>query len=368
MVEHRHEHDTPSIEIDPIGSLGSLADSESRGGLQRDLVWSNLLFSCPSQSLVSNVSTRWAKLSIADTVMPVTINDAEYNNSFVCSPYSGCILYSYSEIRLLKSWLLRLVLRSMVTSMALPLKLGSIDRVVSVNNWLLTTNLYPRMDRSHLQSLTKLLVAQFPSHAIAFRSLNARTNALWMHELADQGYLLAPSRQVYFFDGVSGDYLRRSNNQHDQRLLKTTPYQVVEHEQLTEQDALRIEKLYRMLYVEKYSPHNPQVTARMFAELHKHRLFTMWGLRDRDGRLDGVVGMFERDGVMTVPLVGYDTTLPQRRGLYRLLMAIVLREAARQRWLLNLSSGRQSLNDCVGANRVLNTLRCMRDIYQGHGR
>lgn len=333
MVDRSHERLAVSVEMDPVANL------ESLDGSRYDLAWLNLLFSRPSQHWVSNVTTGWGKLAIGDTEMPLTINDAEYENSFVCSPYSGCILYSYSEIRLIQSWLMRLGLRSLVTAMALPLRLGKIDRVLAVNNWLLTTNLYPRIDFSCVPALTDLLVKQFPRHAIAFRSLNTKTNAPLMEHLTRHGYLLAPSRQVYLFDGSSADYLRRSNNRHDQRLLKTTPYQIVEHDQLTERDEPRIEALYRMLYIDKYSPHNPQVTARMFAEFRRRRLLIMWGLRDQCGRLDGIVGMFEREGVMTAPLVGYDTSLPKQRGLYRLLMAIVLKEAAERRVLLNLSSG-----------------------------
>jgi len=55
--------------------------------------------------------------------------------------------------------------------------------------------------------------------------------------------------------------------------------------------------------------------------------------------LQGVVGCFIRGGVMTVPIVGYNTGLPQRTGLYRMLMSMVLQEAAERSMLLHLSSG-----------------------------
>ncbi len=65
----------------------------------------------------------------------------------------------------------------------------------------------------------------------------------------------------------------------------------------------------------------------------------MWGLRDATGRLDGVVGMFERNGVMTVPLSDMIASFPKKFGLYRMLMAVAMREAYDHRWLLHLSSG-----------------------------
>jgi hypothetical protein len=331
-----------AIEIDPGGQIDSLGTGD------RDTQWLNLLFSRPSDCFVKNVRTKWAKLSLGNADLPVSINEAEYNNAFVCSPYSGCILYSRSEIRLLHNWTLRLALHSLVNAMSLPLRMAKIDRVVSINNWLLTTNLYPQLDLTLISPATKLLIERFPKHAITFRSLNPRTNGLLIDRLLAEGYLLAPSRQVYFFDGRTGDYLHRSNSRRDQQLLKSTSYRLENHDQLTSHDAARIEALYRMLYIDKYSPHNPQVTVEMFKEMHRRRLLTMWGLRDSDGRLDGIVGTFEREGVMTVPLVGYNTALSQRLGLYRLLMAIVLREAASQRWLLNLSSGAASFKRLRG--------------------
>jgi hypothetical protein len=338
-----------SLEID----LHPQEESDFIGNCDRDQNWLNLLYSCPSQCLIKNVRTRWAKLNIGNAALPLTINEAEYDNAFVCSTYSGCILYSRSEIRLLRNWLLRMSLHSLVTAMSLPLRIAKIDRVISVNNWLLTTNLYPQLDLSLISPMTQLLIGHFPEHAITFRSLNARTNGSLIEKLKAEGYLLAPSRQVYFFDGNAGDYLRRSNSGYDQRLLESTSYRVDDHTRISPQDASRIEALYRMLYIDKYSPHNPQVTAAMLEEMRKRRLLTMWGLRNADGQLDGIVGMFEREGVMTVPLVGYDTSLPQSLGLYRLLMAIMLREAAGQRWLLNLSSGAASFKRLRGGEPSL---------------
>jgi hypothetical protein len=43
--------------------------------------------------------------------------------------------------------------------------------------------------------------------------------------------------------------------------------------------------------------------------------------------------------VITAPLMGYDTSLPQRLGLYRLLMAAVLKYAMETGRRVNLSAG-----------------------------
>lgn len=316
--------------------------ASTRERLSRDLrdeAWLQMLLSHPAEQLVYNVRTRWSLLRIGDVTLPITRNETDYDNSYVCSPYTACVLYPQSEACKLPGYALPTAVRILAAAMGLPLKGARFNRVISVNNWLLSTNLYSSWNPALVPAITRLLTARFPTHAITWRSVNEVTNRSLMRALAHEGYWLAPSRQVYFFDGASRTFLNRPNTRRDLKLLETTRYQIVGHDALRGDDVDRIEYLYRLLYIKKYSPHNPQFTAKMLEYCRRHRLLTMWGLRNEQGRLDGIVGAFERDGVMTVPLVGYDTSLPQTLGLYRLLMALVLREAADQRWLMNLSSG-----------------------------
>lgn len=332
----------PSVSLHDMVSLhGDTYGFEFPASKQptRDEQWIEMLLKFPAQDLVRNVQTRWALLRVGEVTLPTTINDTEYKNSYVCSIYSGCVLYPQSEVKKIGNPFVECGILGLVKGMGPPLRAAKINRVVCVNNWLLSTNLYSRFDLALLPELTKFLTSRFPNHAIALRSLNRVSNGPLLERLSVAGYLLAPSRQVYFFDGESGDFLSKQNNTWDQKRLKTTSYKVVPHDELRASDADRIEELYRMLYVDKYSLHNPQFTALMLEECRRRKLLTMWGLRDAKGRLDGIVGTFDRDGVMTAPVVGYDTSLPKELGLYRILMAIVLREAAHCKLRLNLSSG-----------------------------
>ncbi len=43
---------------------------------------------------------------------------------------------------------------------------------VHVNNWLLSTNLYPALSEAQIRAITTHLIARFPTHAIAWRSVN----------------------------------------------------------------------------------------------------------------------------------------------------------------------------------------------------
>ena len=66
---------------------------------------------------------------------------------------------------------------------------------------------------------------------------------------------------------------------------------------------------------------------------------TFFGLRAPSGVLDGILGLFAIDGIVTAPIVGYDTSLDSRFGLYRLLMTLTFQFAMQSGLRLNLSSG-----------------------------
>ncbi|WP_235918239.1 GNAT family N-acetyltransferase [Paenibacillus lutrae] len=288
---------------------------------------------------MANVRTQVQLVQVGPHLIPMTYNDKEYLNSYVCSPYSTYVSYAYEELVLFRSRALRAVLAGVIGTIAPLLKAGRINRNIHLNNWLLSTNLYEEMDREDLRLATGRLVTEYPGHAIVFRSLNERTNSGLMEILKSLGYRFVPSRQVYFFDGRNPQYLEKQNNRWDATLLKKSGYTVLEHEDLTESDYKRIVDLYEQLYIQKYSALNPQFTEAYISNCHRNGLMYMQGLKDADGVLQGVVGCFIRGDVMTVPLVGYDTSLPQKLGLYRMLMSLVLNRAAQQRQLLHLSSG-----------------------------
>lgn len=269
---------------------------------------------------------------------PVTINKTEWDNSYVCSPYTAFISYAQEELAKLRSPWLECGLRQFIHALDGFLRWGHINRVVHVNNWLLSTNLYPAWDGTGLEAMHARLLADYPDHALLWRSLNPVTNGPVLRKLRGLGYRLIPSRQVYLFDARSNFRITK-NLRWDRRLAGETSYLTVSHDELTPADFPRIIELYNQLYLDKYSQHNPHFTAELVALWHRTRSLVFTGLRAPDGRLDGIVGIVERDGVTTVPVIGYATELPQELGLYRLLMLIAIEDAISRRLLLNLSAG-----------------------------
>jgi hypothetical protein len=276
---------------------------------------------------------------------PVSVNDGGgyRENCYVVSPVAAYGAYALEEVRRLKrpalEWPLALLLRGMIASLGA----ACLDRIVHVNNWLLSTNLYPSTwEGEDLQRMTEFLKDEFPDHSFAFRSLNRRCHSVLLERLQLLGYAAVPSRQVYIFDGTAGErspFLSRHNTRVDAALSRRTGYRILRGEELMENDFQRLEQLYNKLYLEKYSRLNPHYTADWLRSGQRDGWLELRVLQGPCGTLDGVVGWFASDTSLSAPIVGYDTMLSKREGLYRLLTRLCLQEAADRRAVLNFSSG-----------------------------
>jgi Acetyltransferase (GNAT) domain len=306
-----------------------------------------------SQHLIANVRTRVLALRAGDAVVPVTVNDEERGNSYVCSPHNAYADYAREEMRLIPGAFARAALQRFTGTVSAALRAAHADRIVHVNNWLLSTNLYDSEKMLDPAAVARAVTAEFPDHFLCLRSLNGWANAELIARLRGAGFGLLASRQVYVFDRLHETYAPRSNSRYDRRLLAATPYEVVEHDALGEADYARMAELYALLYLEKYSRHNPAFTADYLRLCHRANVMRFIGLRAASGRLDGVLGLFALNGTVTAPVVGYDTALDRRAGLYRLLMALVFRWAQEHGHVVNLSSGAAEFKRLRGGRAVI---------------
>lgn len=294
---------------------------------------------------IGNVATRMEVLDTGSHLFPVSINDGNEarDNCYVVSPLTTYTGYAdYELMQLGRPWLTG-PLRLLARGMGGWLQGASIDRLVQVNNWLLSTNIYPPdWDGANLPAITRLLVQTFPDHAIGFRSLNRFSNPALLEHLSALGYVAIPSRQVYLFDARTGEqapFLRRHNSRLDATLLRRTSYRLVPGHALDDSDYPRLEQLYNLLYLDKYCPLNPHFSADWLRCGQRDGWLELTALRHPQGRIDAVVGWFANTHTLTAPVVGYDTSLPQQLGLYRLITRLCLQEAMRRRCVLNFSSG-----------------------------
>lgn len=298
-----------------------------------------------AQRAIANVSTELLLLDTGRHLFPLSVNHGgeARDNSYVVSPQTGYCAYALHELAQLQQPWLTAPLRALVQLIGRGMAAAQLDRIVHINNWLLSTNLYPAdWHGDDIAAITALCRERWPQHAISWRSLNRFSNGALLDALRQHGYLAVPSRQVYLFDGRTGAasaFLRRHNVRLDQALLRQSPYRVRDGATLDDADFDRLQQLYDMLYLDKYSRLNPQYSAHWLRCGQRDGWLQLQVLQNSDGRIDGVLGIFARDGILTAPIVGYDTTLPQQLGLYRLLTRLCLQHAQQRQQVLNFSAG-----------------------------
>lgn len=310
---------------------------------------------------INNISTDLLLLDTGDECFPVSINSGNEKtllgekNSYVVSPLTTYVNYARFEIAALgKPWL-TWPATALVFLIGIALRLAKVDCLIQINNWLLSTNIYPKDVFSNceksLDALKRFFITRYPKHGLGFRSLNDLVNHQTITTLHAAGFVAIPSRQVYLFDGSAGEaspFRQKHNTQIDAKSLAKMSYQLSFGNEFSKADFERCEQLYRRLYIEKYSSLNPQYSAVWLAAGQAHGWLTLLGLRNSTGELEGVVGFFENDEVITAPIFGYNTALPTKEALYRRLTQLCLQRAVNQKKLLNFSSGAASFKRLRG--------------------
>lgn len=289
--------------------------------------------------LITNVDTSMDSICWSGNTYPTTQNDKNYDNSYVCSPYNAFISCGLEEMDKLSNAALKTLLKSLIKYQRIWFKLGSINKNYIINNYLLSTNLYPEKTIDRLGSLTRALIRQKPNHALIFRCLNYHSNEALLNQLKAHDYLLIPIKQVYVFDKSLKDYTKSLNFKRDKRLLNGSKHQIVTHDDFSESDYIRMHALYNALYLTKHSKNNPQFSEALIRHWHCNQLFNFMGLRNSQGVLDGVIAIAENKQCTCSALFGYDTSRPKELGLYRCLIHLIMEYSNQQNKTINLSSG-----------------------------
>lgn len=287
---------------------------------------------------IKNVRTDLRVLIYGQLALPVTINESEYDNSYVCSPYSYFISYARDSLSLVtKKWASHGI-RALLWGAEKLFRRYQINKVVIVNNWFYSTNLYPCLQPQQITEIVDYLKQQFPGYAIVFRSIDPYTSPTCYQCLQKLGFTYIASRQIYFIAPWETTLFESRLFKSDLKLLNNSGYDIIDGDQLTEQDFPRLIQLYRELYIEKFSALNPQFTEEFIRLALKEKILHFKALK-KEGRIDGVVGFVERNGEMFCPFFGYDLSVPSQVALYRLLSTLLMLESDRRHLLFHQSSG-----------------------------
>lgn len=293
-----------------------------------------------TKKYISNVDTEMKLLTIDNLPIPITINNEEYNNSYVVSPYTQYIAYCIAELKRLNNPLLEKTFKIILTNLDKLFKKSNFNKVIIVNNWLLSTNLYPELTETHIKYISDYLIKKYPEHAIIFRSIEEFLPNGLFESFQKQNYKMILSRGIYFADykkyPLKGKAISTFNR--DSKLFTKHDYEIIQHHAFKEDDINRIVENYNMLYLDKHSYFNPQLTPEFIKLAIKNKILYLKGIK-KDGKIDAVLGFFIRNRVMTTPLFGYDTSLPQEIGLYRMITNLIMKESMDRGIILHGSSG-----------------------------
>lgn len=301
---------------------------------------------------IHNCDVELHELSCGEHLFPVTYNRHYYTNSYTVSFYSANISYAKDELYLIGNPLIEWLGKSLLSGAGGIFKHFECDNMAIINNWGFSTNFHPNLSRDEVGSLTRDAVIKFPSSYIAFRSLNTLTDSDLITELSQEGWSLLPARSVYMFDTSDEAIFKHNHTKKDQKLLAQTSLKLIDPSQWAEDDFLRIKELFDKLFIEKHSRLNPDFSAEFLLRLHQEGIMEFYGFKEGDV-IVAFIGFFTAQGIISTPMLGYDTALPQEMGLYRLLMALLLKTAKERSLMLNLSSGAGSFKRSRGGKAML---------------
>ncbi len=292
---------------------------------------------------VANVAARLTTARIGGQVVPVTVlSGSPSRSSYVGSPHAAWISYPVAEaLDLLSGWKRPLgaaALNALAAPFVAAQMIGRLARAAVVANHLVSTNLHPTWSAADIAAATPDLAARFPDRPLMMRNVCPAVDPVLADALVAAGWRLIPARQIYLADPREPALWKHNHLKRDAKLLGQSAVELVGPEQLPARDLPALRAVFRQLFIAKHSALNPDYSEAFFRLCHKQRFLDLYALR-HDGRPVGVLGIYERNGWVTTPLIGYDTALPQELGLYRQLMALLFREAKLRGCRLHLSSG-----------------------------
>ncbi len=347
-----------------------------------DALWLLTARSRGGQHWLHNANCDIQTLEIAGQSQPVSLLDSSsWQESYVTSPRSTWLRYPRQELLRAASpgWaqVIKLGSCAILSPLSALLKASKLDQAAIVANHLVSTNLYPEWSASEISKATDKLTVTYPQRPLMMRNICPQVNPGLSQSLLDKGWQLFPSRMIYLCDPQQDSVWKHNHVKQDARLLDHPEVEVLTHEHLQMQDIAVLQQLYRQLFIDKHSYLNPDFSAAFFELCLETQFLEMHALRWQ-GRLVGILGIYahHENGWLTTPLIGYDTSLPKELGLYRRLMALLLKTAKDKKLKLHYSSGASQFKRARGGvpqleytaiyNRHLSTIAMQSAALIGH--
>lgn len=312
-----------------------------------------LLADGPS-AMLANAPCDVGVVRAGDVMLPFTVTrggEPDEEASFVASLFAHYVVYPRAEAARMAGPAVGSIVGGLLRALAPIARRAGLDRAVLVNNWLVSTNLYPSGAADVAAAVTRALIAAYPDRPIVWRSVDAHGNPALAAALDGVGCRRAFARQVWYQDPAIA--LRKKQTRADVGLLRRSPYHLVDGAHLGAGDVPRLAALYRQLYLEKYPRQNPQLTDAFLGGALADGRLRFRAFAAPDGRIDAALGSFARGGYVTQPVFGYDTARPLEAALYRLLSVQAILDAADAGLTVHASAGVGAFKRLRGGQPVI---------------
>lgn len=286
---------------------------------------------------IPNVNAQMGVVEIDDLKLPFSLND-DPRTSYVANPLNY-LEYGHDEIDIeISNRVANSSLHRFLNLLWIPFKRANFHRVLILNNWLLSTNLYElSLTPAQLEKLTAYFTTCYPDYVLMWRSLNAIHHSHLLPAYQKLGYAFVPSRQIYLLDPHKTAQRLPTNLKKDYRLLRRTKFQLLKDP--PPRYAKAIAEVYRQLYNEKYSRHNPQYKTAYFAKILEGQAPNLRVFVDEEERVVAMRAFVNQDGISVNPFLGYDRRRKGVPSLYRLITIQAFDETLAEGLLLHRSSG-----------------------------
>jgi hypothetical protein len=346
---------TADVELLDLADVEALAPSSDPWS-DRSRRYAAALMRDGPRHYVENAYVAARLLRVDGALLPVMIADGASARrdgplrppTDVCSPRSHYASYTLEEFAKRRPEISGWLLSALFAPLRLAMWMGASDRIVYVNNWLLTTNPVFALSREQLVAVVGHLAERYPGSFVALRTVSGSLYPGLHAALAGAGFRMVRSRRVYALLPGHGSYVRQENVRRDLRLIERGGYEIVDDAECFDREAERLVDLYRGLYLDKHSRLNLQLNQHFVRLTLRERLMSYRALC-KDGRIDAFASWFVKDGVMTGSLIGYDRSAQQEVGLYRMAVALLIAEANRLGVPLQLSGGAGRFKELRGA-------------------
>ena len=277
---------------------------------------------------IDNCNANIAILEYDNLYFPLVIATNNRNQTYLTSLISSYIDYPKHIIK-------NHTINILFNFFSKILSIGSIDKVVYVNHWLISTNIHYDLSDKQINEITKFLKQNFSDYAICFRNVAKETNVALFSSLASNKYKFLVNRCSYYIDNNSFENVyKKQSLKKDLSLYKKDKYIISD----SVANSSVQKQLYNNLYINKYTDINPKYNENFFNILTNNS-FKNYALINKQDKIVGFYIPFVLNNTVSVPWFGYDTSVTQKEGLYRLLMLNIIEFAKYNNLNLNLSSG-----------------------------